>query len=109
MGQLALLPGITGQSPVQQKALPTGPVVAFQQGWAEAMQARVVVVEVVTVEVEVVVVEVVVVDVVDVEVVVEVEVVVVPQTPLTHPLGEAQIPAYSLAASIPHFAPKPNP
>merc|ERR550532_1167945 len=100
MGQLALLPGITGQSPVQQKALPTGPVVAFQQGWAEAMQARVVVVEVVTVEV---------VDVVDVEVVVEVEVVVVPQTPLTHPLGEAQIPAYSLAASIPHFAPKPNP
>jgi len=78
------------------------------------MQARVVVVEVVTVEVVVedvvvldVVVEVVVV--VDVEVVVEVEVVVVPQTPLTHPLGEAQIPAYSLAASIPHFAPKPNP
>jgi len=78
------------------------------------MQARVVVVEVVTVEVEVVVVlvvvvEVVVVDVVDVEVVVEVEVVVVPQTPLTHPLGEAQIPAYSEAASIPHFAPEANP
>ena len=71
-------------------------MVASQHGWPVVMQARVVVVvvDVVVVDVDaVVVVDVVVVDVVVVDVVVEVVVVVAPQTPLTHPLGEAQIPA----------------
>lgn len=65
--------------------------------------------EVVDVEVVVVLVVVVEVVVVDVVVVVEVLVVVAAQTPSTQPLGDAQIPAYSDARSIPHFDPALNP
>jgi len=89
-------------------------VAAAQHADPEAMQGSVVVVEVVVVDVvvvDVVVVLVVVVEVVDVDVVLVVEVVevVVPQTPLTQPLGEAHTPAYPDAASIPHFAPASSP
>lgn len=66
-------------------------------------------VEVVDVDVVVVLVVVVEVVVVDVEVVVEVLVVVAAQTPSTQPLPPPQIPAYSDARSIPHFAPAANP